>query len=72
MKGSETLNQRKTDNAMAKNIKTKGQAIIYTTLLRNDGATLTPQKIQGKDRCSRRVSSSCSTSDTRSTDWKAK
>ena len=59
---SESVYRRRTDNTMAKGKSTNGQ----TTHTHNtkDRVTRTPLKTGGKRRCSRRVSSSCSTSDT--------
>jgi hypothetical protein len=45
--------------------KKKGQTTIYKTLHRKDRATRTPLENGDELRCSRRVSSSCSTSYTR-------
>jgi hypothetical protein len=54
---SESINQ-KTDNTMAKRIRTKGQTTIYKTLQENkDRATRTPLKTGGELRCSGRASS---------------
>ena len=45
--------------------KDKGQTTGYKTHKTKDGVTRTPLKSGGEVRCSGRVSSSCSTSDTR-------
>jgi hypothetical protein len=50
---------------MAKRKRTKGQTKGYKTHKTKDGVTRTPLKSGGEFRCSGRVSSSCSTSDTR-------
>ena len=57
---------RRTDNTMAKRKSTKGQPrSTKHTHKTKDRVTRTPLKTGGELRCSRRVSSSCSTSDTR-------
>jgi hypothetical protein len=43
----------------------KGQTIIYKTQKTNDQTTRTPIRTGGELRCTGRVSSSCSTCDTR-------
>ena len=55
--------RRRTDNTMAKRKGTKGHTTIYKhTYKTKDRVTRTPVKTGGELRCSRRVSSSCSTS----------
>ena len=53
---------RRTDNTMAKRKSTKEQTTIYKT---ENRITRTQLKTGGELRCSGRVRSSCSTSDTR-------
>ena len=60
---SESVNRRRTDNTMAKRKSTNNdQQNTYKT---KDRVTRTPLKTGDDIRCSGRVSSSCSTSDTR-------
>ena len=67
LKISESVNQRRTDNTMAKRKSTKEQKTIYKTHTHKtkDRVTRTPLRTGGELRCSRRKLCSCSTSDTR-------
>ena len=62
---SESVNRRRTDSTMVKRKRTKGQTTIYKTYKTKDRVTRTPLNTGGELRCSGRVSSSCSTNDTR-------
>ena len=62
---SESVYRRKTDNTLAKRKSTKGQTTIYKhTPKTKDRVTRTSLKTGGELRCSGKVDSSCSTSDT--------
>ena len=63
---SESIYQRRTDNTMAK--RTNNDHLQFYVCFKHktkDGVTRTSLKTGGELRCSERVSSSCSTSDTR-------
>ena len=63
---SESVYRRRIGNTMAKRKSTKGQTTIQNTYTKTkDRVTRTPLKTGGELRCSGRVGSSCSTSDTR-------
>jgi hypothetical protein len=63
---AESVDRRRTDNTMAKRkVQKDKQRSTKHTYKTKDRVTRTPLKTGGEPRCSGRLSSSCSTSDTR-------